>query len=102
MIKIIPSTALSLSLALGLLGLCPPAGAEYPIAGVQPDQRPEEAPRITEVQHDQAWYHRALHGVSEPWPSSLLFLDHQGDWYTPFNRPGMPGRYDIRGWYQRQ
>ncbi len=71
----------------------------YPIAGVKPSERPEGAPRITEVQHDRAWYQKALHGVSEPWPPSLRFVDDQGNWYTPFNRPGMPGRYDIRGWY---
>lgn len=71
----------------------------YPIAGVKPNERPEGAPRITEVQHDRSWYKKALHGVSEPWPPSLLFLERQGNWYTPFDRPGMPGRYDVRGWY---
>jgi hypothetical protein len=47
-----------------------------------------------------AWYAQALTGISQPFPYSLRFLEDQGNWYTPFNRPGMPGRYDIRGWHQ--
>ena len=76
-------------------------GAEYPIAGTRPSQRPDGAPRIAEVDHPGSWYTKALHGVSRPYPFSLRFLEDQGNWYTPFNRPGMPGRYDVRGWYQR-
>jgi len=75
------------------------AVAEYPVAGTQPDARPAGAPRITTVTHDQAWFARALHGVSAPYPPSLGFLDSQGNWYTPFNRPGMLPPYDIRGWH---
>ncbi len=68
-------------------------------AGVQPDRRPEGAPRITEVFHPRDWYVRALTGITPPYPHSLFFLDAQGDWYSPFILPGMPGRYDIRGWH---
>jgi len=41
----------------------------------------------------------ALHGIVPPAPDSLRFLRDQGNWYTPFSRPGMPGLYDIRGWH---
>lgn len=74
-------------------------GAGYPIAGIKPDQRPEGAPVITEVRHQPAWFQHALTGIDRPYPQSLKFLDSQGNWYTPFNRPGMTGRYDIRGWH---
>jgi hypothetical protein len=55
---------------------------------------------IREVRKPQGWYTRALTGISQPYPSSLRFLEDQGNWYTPFNHPGMQGRYDIRGWYR--
>ena len=71
----------------------------YPISGVSPDQRPEGAPVIDEVSHPEGWREEALSGVSEPYPASLGFLADQGHWYTPFNRPNMPGPYDIRGLY---
>ena len=74
--------------------------ADYPIAGIEPSQRPAGAPLIEWVQHDQAWFEHALTGIQKPYSRSLYFLDNQGNWYTPFNRPGMPGRYDIRGWHQ--
>jgi len=77
-----------------------PAVVGFPIAGVNPSQRPSEAPVIGEVQRDGQWYQHALQGVSQPYPSSLKFLEDQGNWHTPFNRPGMPGRYDLRGWYR--
>jgi hypothetical protein len=38
--------------------------------------------------------------VSQPYPASLRFLEDQGNWYTPFNRPGMLPPYDIRGWHR--
>ncbi len=82
------------------LGLSASAVAGYPIAGVEPYQRPAGAPVIQEVDKSGGWYSRALTGISEPYPNSLRFLEDQGNWYTPFNRPGMPGRYDIRGWYR--
>ena len=77
-----------------------PAGGAYPIAGTQPSERPAGAPMIREVQKPQGWYTRALTGISQPYPSSLRFLEDQGNWYTPFNHPGMHGPYDIRGWYR--
>ena len=75
--------------------------ATYPIAGLHPDLRPAGAPVIEWVQHDKAWYERALTGINRPYPQSLSFLDNQGYWYTPFIHPGMSGYYDIRGWYRQ-
>lgn len=73
----------------------------FPIAGTRPFERPVGAPVITEVQRGPEWYARALTGISRPYPSSLRFLEDQGNWYTPFNHPGMLGRYDIRGWHSQ-
>ncbi len=71
----------------------------YPIAGTRPSERPAGAPVIREVQRSADWYRGALTGISRPYPASLGFLEDQGNWYTPFNRPGMLGRYDLRGWH---
>ena len=69
------------------------------IAGENPDQRPAGAPVKSDTEKkDNAWYGDALFGVTQPFPRSLKFLESQGDWYTPFSHPGMPGRYDLRGW----
>lgn len=73
--------------------------AEYPVAGLNPDRRPAEAPVISEYPKDGNWYREALTGIERPYPFSLKFLEDQGAWYTPFNRPGMTGRYDIRHWH---
>lgn len=69
----------------------------FPIAGTQPSERPAGAPVIREVRKPDGWYSRALTGISKPYPASLKFLEDQGNWYTPFDHPGMPGRFDIRG-----
>jgi len=74
--------------------------SHYPIAGEEPWRRPEGAPVIEWVRHDKAWYEKALTGIARPWPRSLYFLDNQGNWYTPFNHPGMLPPYDIRGWHK--
>jgi hypothetical protein len=74
--------------------------ATPPVAGVEPHLRPANAPVITEFKKDSGWYGQALDGVSQPYPGSLRFLEDQGAWHTPFNRPGMTGPYDIRGWHQ--
>ena len=85
-------------LLAAVLICCLSMSVAAPIAGVKPDQRPEGAPVIEWVQHDKAWYRHALTGIQPPYPRSLYFLDNQGDWYTPFNHPGMRGYYDIRQW----
>ncbi|MES9910906.1 MAG: hypothetical protein ABW126_00805 [Candidatus Sedimenticola sp. 4PFRAG1] len=82
-----------------LMAIASSASASYPIAGLEPSQRPVGAPVIEWVRHDKSWYQHALTGVQKPYPRSLYFLDNQGNWYTPFTRPGMRGRYDIRGWH---
>lgn len=87
---------------LGVL-VCLAAGelyAEYPIAGVKPYQRPDKAPVIKKVIKDEGWDKRALTGLAKPFPPSFKFLADQGNWHTPFNKPGMTGPYDIRGWHQ--
>lgn len=71
--------------------------AEAFVAGTTPDRRPAGAPRLQSNDKSPQWYASALAGVDKPYPSSLKFLDDQGGWYSPFTRPGMPGRYDIRG-----
>lgn len=68
-----------------------------PVAGLAPWQRPEQAPRLTAATPLDKKL--ALHGVAEPLPPSLKFLDDQGGWFNPFIHPGMPGPYDLRGWH---
>lgn len=63
-------------------------------------ERPKNAPVITMVEHGDDWYMQALYGISKPYPRTLGFLYSQGDWYTPFNKAGMPAPYDIRGWHK--
>lgn len=86
-------------LALGLLlGTCGAGMADdRPLAGTRPWERPRGAPAIRKVDHGRAWYRDALRGIDKPYPKSMRFLEDQGNWYTPFDRPGMTGRYDIRG-----
>lgn len=68
------------------------------IAGLEPDQRPAGAPSVTTTTSDA----NALHGVIKPVPENVeKFMKDQGNWYTPFTRPGMPGPYDIRGWHSK-
>jgi hypothetical protein len=75
------------------------AGDEVYVAGTKPYERPASAPVIKMVEKPKGWYTKALTGVIPPYPYSLHFLEAQGNWYTPFTRPGMHGRYDIRGWH---
>ncbi|MBK7536646.1 MAG: hypothetical protein IPI49_15015 [Myxococcales bacterium] len=75
----------------------PPPGF---VAGRSPSLRPADSPKITSVDHGAAWYARALRGLTPPYPSSFRFLEDQGNWYTPFDHPGMPGPYDLRGWHR--
>lgn len=72
------------------------ARAEVSIAGLQPDARPAGAPSVTTFARTPAAAKAATAGISKPFPPTLKFLADQGAWYTPFDRAGMPGRYDIR------
>lgn len=69
------------------------------IAGTTPSERPANAPVIAEAHKDAAWYATALTGVEQPYPYSLKFLEDQGNWFTPFDHPGMTPPYDLRGWH---
>jgi hypothetical protein len=92
---------IALSITFAALA-CQSSSAQTVVGGITPSQRPKDAPRIEKVNHDDAWRERALKGVSKPYPPSLNFLADQGDWYTPFTRPGMPGYYDIRQLHARK
>lgn len=89
---------LVVTVTTGVVGLSCGAGSaqQANVAGTRPDARPDGAPRMQAVARDAGWMARATAGVVEPHPSSLKFLNDQGNWYTPFDRPGMPGPYDIR------
>jgi hypothetical protein len=88
-------------IALTLLGAATSAQA-YPIAGLTPNQRPEGAPTITTFEKTDAWRKQFYHGVTEPYPASIVKWEKdQGAWFTPFNHPGMLGTFDIRGWHKK-
>jgi hypothetical protein len=83
--------------ALVALASLSEAALAYPVAGLEPDHRPAGAPVVTTA---PAPGPGTLHGVIPPVPESVSkFLHDQGNWYTPFTRPGMPVPYDIRGWH---
>ena len=77
-----------------------PATTQRFVSGMAPHQRPSGAPAIREFVPGADWRTRSLTGITDPVPVSLGFLGYQGAWYTPFNRPGMPGYYDLRNWHQ--
>jgi len=71
------------------------------IAGLRPDQRPSEAPRVTAVAVDEPLKAQRLKGISQPWPGNLETIATQGNWYSPLFQPGLPGPYDLRGLHAR-
>lgn len=84
-------------LVFGLLAWSTASSADEGfVAGLKPYQRPEGAPAITVFQPDEHRQAMAVRGVAEP-RNGVDFLKDQGAWYTPFNRPNLLGRYDIRG-----
>lgn len=76
------------------------AAGDYPVAGVNPERRPDGAPVISQTARPSE--DRFFFGVSKPRPASLSWFSDQGGWYTPFDRPGMTGPYDIRAWHTRK
>jgi len=88
-------------IALHLFISAPHADESRWIAGLDPTTRPANAPTISTDQHSAVWHTQALNGISVPIPESLDFLDDQGNWFTPFTRPGMVGLYDLRGWHSQ-
>ncbi|TXG88341.1 MAG: hypothetical protein E6R10_06315 [Rhodocyclaceae bacterium] len=92
-------SSLLLGIGIGLASLAAVAASEYPVAGLAPDQRPANAPRLTaDAPVDTT---RSLHGIPAPRPAGLEFVEAQGGWYTPFDLRGMPGPYDLRGWHSQ-
>ncbi|MBL8883146.1 MAG: hypothetical protein JNL45_08835 [Hyphomicrobium sp.] len=83
--------------ALASVSFCATSYGSDFVAGTTPDRRPENAPRVEQFEKTPVWYAEALRGIEPPVPHSLGFLDNQGGWFTPFNRRGMTGPYDIRG-----
>lgn len=71
------------------------------IAGLQPDRRPEQAPRKQARTVDDKLIARWMSGVSQPWPGNVEQIARNGDWWVPLRHPGMTGPYDIRGWHAR-
>jgi hypothetical protein len=94
-----PLFALSVIATTTLVAPLADAATGAAIAGLAPYQRPDGAPQITAAPANDSPGSRFLHGVTQPVPASLKFLSDQGNWYSPFSQPGMPGPYDIRGWY---
>lgn len=73
--------------------------APAPVAGLRPDQRPEQAPRVAEQPMPAEQVTRALLGVSQPHPGNVAVIASTGQWFVPLRHPGMTGPYDIRGWH---
>ena len=88
-----------LLLAILLPSLAAAAEAAF-VAGLKPAERPAGAPVIAAFEPGEAWRTKALHGISPP-PTGLGFLKDQGAWYTPFDRPGLTGIYDLRSWHDQ-
>ena len=73
------------------------AGPGY-VGGLTPYERPVGAPVKAEV---TGLGERGFQGIEGVPPASLVRMKgSQGEWYTPFSRPGMPGPYDLRGWHR--
>lgn len=94
-------TGIALSACFVFISL-PLSAEQYPIAGVTPDQRPAGAPVILEFVKPKGWEQQFTYGVTAPYPASLSWRADQGAWFTPFNHPGMTGRYDLRGWHSKK
>ena len=73
--------------------------AQVEIAGLAPDRRPVSAPTITSAPVSNELKAHRLFGVVPPWPGNVERIAEQGNWYSPFFRPGMTGPYDLRGWH---
>lgn len=90
------------ALGLALLLQVPAQGAAQTfVAGLQPERRPASAPSLGAIPVDEATKVQRLQGIAKPWPGNLETIAVQGNWYFPLFRPGMPGRYDLRGLHVR-
>lgn len=70
------------------------------MAGLRSDQRPVGAPVIERFEQSDAWRAKALTGIGEP-QTGVGFSRIRGAQSTPFNRPNLPGRYDIRRMHEQ-
>ena len=69
------------------------------VAGLQPDRRPDTAPRVTEAVRTPEQLEQALHGIEKPVPGNVESIAATGNWWVPLRRPGMNEPYDLRGWH---
>lgn len=69
------------------------------VAGLHPYQRPDGAPIVKEEPLSEDKLKTYLHGVSTPVPGNVELITATGNWFVPMRYRGMPGLYDIRGWY---
>ncbi|MBU0752647.1 MAG: hypothetical protein KJ787_07005 [Gammaproteobacteria bacterium] len=98
----VPKTPLAAITRIAAIAIACMAPASRPalatsVAGLAPAHRPA-APIIKEFPRPDAWRVQALRGIDKPYPESVLrVLDHQGNWYTPLDHPGMADPYDLRG-----
>ena len=78
----------------------PVADAPSFTSGVQPDRRPENAPKITQDRDLSAQQlDGRLHGVSQPYPGNVEEIARTGEWFVPLRHRGMTPPYDIRDWH---
>ena len=96
-----PSLRQCLLVIGGALLLLPalPAAAQpssAPVAGLQPDRRPEGAPVVRSATVDPTLKSQRLKGVGKPWPGNVGRIAEQGAWYSPMFAPGMTAPYDLR------
>ena len=89
-------TLLSLLLAL-VAGATWAQTAEPYVAGLHPDRRPDNAPRVTQFVMTDAQVAQALRGVQGVPPGNLREIVSAGAWFTPMRNDGMPAPYDLRG-----
>jgi hypothetical protein len=69
------------------------------IAGLHPDRRPDDAPRVPETARTPAQVEQTLHGVEKPIPGNVELIAATGNWWVPLRQPGMTAPYDPRGWH---
>lgn len=71
--------------------------ASAPVAGLQPDRRPEGAPVLQGTPASPELKAQRLRGIGKPWPGNVeRIAEQQGGWYSPMFTPGMNPPYDLR------
>ena len=93
---------LTVGLALGLTSilLCNSATAQTTyVAGLAPEHRPDEAPKVVSVETSEKEAEHRLFGIVRPIPGNLASIAASGRWFVPLRSPGMNAPYDLRGWH---